>query len=75
MQYEKIESVNPDEEMHIEIAAEYQFLCRQPSQLKTIAIKLFDPFSRFELIDSQWIVDGKRGGSRLNYNNHTLKVH
>jgi len=74
-QYEKIERVNADEEMHTEVTAEYQLLCQQPSQLKTIDINLFDTFSGFELINSQWIVDGKQGGSRLNYNNHTLKVH
>lgn len=70
LQCEKIESANADEELHTEIAAAYHFLCQQPSQLKTIEIKLCNTFSGFEIIDSQWIVDGKQGGSRLNYNNH-----
>jgi hypothetical protein len=73
-QYEKIKSAKSDEEMRTEVAAAILFF-QQPPQLKTIDINLFDTFSGFELINSQWIVDGKQGGSRLNYNNHTLKVH
>lgn len=64
-----------DEVMHAEITATYQFLCQAPSQLKTMTIELFDTFSRFERIDSQWIVDGKQGGATLNHQSHILKVH
>jgi hypothetical protein len=75
LQHEKIEHSSSDEEMHSEVNAEYQFFCQQPSQLKTIEIKLFDTFVGFELIDAQWIVDGKQGSAKLNIDNHTLKVH
>lgn len=75
LQNDKFERDTSDEGVHAEITAEYQFLCQQPSQLKTINIELFDTFSGFERIDSQWIVDGKQGSAILNHHSHILKVH
>lgn len=36
---------------------------------------LFNTFSGFEVIASQWVVDGKQGGTTLNRYSHLLKVH
>lgn len=75
LQLDNHEEGSSNQVTHAEITAEYQFQCQQPSQLKTINIKLFDTFSGFERIDSQWIVDGKQGGATLNHHSHLLKVH
>jgi len=59
---------------HNEVTAEYQFFCPHPSQLQSIKINLFDTFSGFNVIHSQWIVEGKQGGGTLDRHHHLLKV-
>lgn len=59
---------------HNDIAAEYQFLCQQPSQFEAININLFDTFPGINVINAQWIVDGKQGGARLDHDQHLVKV-
>jgi hypothetical protein len=62
------------EPSHSEMTAEYAFLCQAPAQFEAMNINLFNTFSGFKFINSQWIADGKQGGTQLNHHQQLIKV-
>jgi hypothetical protein len=57
---------------HSDINAEYSFTCAKPLELKTITVCLFESFSGFEKIESQWITDVTQGATTLTRDKHSI---
>jgi hypothetical protein len=66
--------VHEHETEHSDITAEYLFSCEQSAELTAIEITLFDTFSGFEKIDTQWIVNNQQGAATLSHDNHSLQL-
>ncbi len=59
---------------HSEISADYVFVCQSPAQFEMMNIELFNTFTGFELINSQWIVDGMQGSAELDHDHHQINL-
>jgi hypothetical protein len=59
---------------HSDLNVEYTFTCYKPSKIKSINVRLFNTFSGFEKIESQWITDTTQGAMTLLPNSHFIKL-
>jgi hypothetical protein len=59
---------------HSDLNAEYTFTCDKPSTIKSIDVRLFDTFSGFEKIESQWITDTSQGAITLRADSHIIMI-
>jgi hypothetical protein len=62
------------ESEHSDLNAEYTFTCDKPSAIKSIDVRLFDTFSGFEKIESQWITDISQGAITLRADSHIIML-
>ncbi|GAB1256960.1 ZrgA family zinc uptake protein [Aurantivibrio plasticivorans] len=60
------------DDSHKDVKLSYQWLCASRIPPK-IQIKLFEQFSGFEDISTQWIINGMQGSTPLNKNANSLK--
>ena len=61
-------------ERHVDIAAEYQFLCAQPAELREIRVTLFERFPATGRLQVQVTTDRGQAGAELTPANPVLKL-
>ncbi|MAW34205.1 MAG: hypothetical protein CMK56_07325 [Proteobacteria bacterium] len=54
-----------DGEVHSDVEANYQFVCKDGSKLKSIALVLLNSFPAIETLKVDWVKDGKQGSVKL----------
>jgi hypothetical protein len=59
---------------HSDLNAEYTYTCYKPSKIKYIDVRLFNTFSGFEKIESQWITDTSQGAITLRADSHIIMI-
>ena len=62
------------EVQHGEIIINYHYLCKKPSTLSAITVKVFDLFSGVNEINTRWLTETEQGSAILNPYNKVIKL-